>query len=215
MKSSSLKILIVVTVIFVFAVSVTSLVMSYEGGGKSTGGKHQGCMLDRMKSDLGLTDAQAGQLKTLMEKNRAERMAEREEMSARVRTVLTPEQQKLWDSSMAERKGKMRGCPKDSAGSEKSSAKGENCKKGKGFMSGLNLTEVQKEKISSIKSEEKAKGKALKESRTKELQKILTPEQYKKFEAKKKEHQGKGGMHHRGGKGNCNSSPDSPNKGMK
>lgn len=218
MRGSFLRIIIMVSVILFFAVSVSSLVLSYDGGGKNTGGKPHGAMMERMKGELGLTDAQVKQLSSYMEKAREERKAKMGEMSARIRTVLTPEQQKLWDGKMAERKGKMKEPGKTSAGPKVCPAGRENCKGGKdsrGFMSDINLTDAQKAKIRSIQSEEKAKSMALKESRDKELQKILTPEQYKKYEGMKKEHHGKRGMHNRGDKGNPNASPDLPNKDMK
>jgi len=75
-------------------------------------------MLDRLKSDLNLNDEQVTKIRTIFEESRKEfpqsRFAEcpgfkesRARTRARVREVLTPEQQKLYDDLNARRDAEM------------------------------------------------------------------------------------------------------------
>jgi Spy/CpxP family protein refolding chaperone len=83
------------------------------------GGRERGPVFEEMRRDLGLTDEQAGRVRSILEETRAEYRALREEtrprydqirQSARerIRTLLTPEQQRRFDARAAERDARRR-----------------------------------------------------------------------------------------------------------
>ncbi len=60
-----------------------------------------------MKEELGLTESQCQQFQGIVEKRRRERKDDMAALTTRVRGILTPEQQKIWDSRK-ESMGQMR-----------------------------------------------------------------------------------------------------------
>ncbi len=60
-------------------------------------------LFEEMKRDLGLTDEQAGQIRTILEETRNQYRAARAAAGERIRALLTPEQQQKFDAKKAER----------------------------------------------------------------------------------------------------------------
>lgn len=146
--------------------------------------------MKQFQKELGLTDSQVQQMKSLKEKHKGERKAHREAVQLKIKEVLTPDQMALWEKN------------RESMQCEKGAKPGKDTmmKKRKGMMMEMGLTDAQKQKIQAILKEERKKQRSIMES---ELQSILTPEQYKKFQEKMKGHMQNAGFKNREGrKGN-------------
>ncbi|HZI20484.1 MAG TPA: hypothetical protein VEY09_18015 [Pyrinomonadaceae bacterium] len=92
-----------------------------DGGGDHRGGREgrDRGIFEEMRRDLGLTDEQAGRVRAVLEETRAEYRALREETRPRyeqirrgarerIRSMLTPEQQRRFDERAAERDARRR-----------------------------------------------------------------------------------------------------------
>ncbi|MCL2872914.1 MAG: Spy/CpxP family protein refolding chaperone [Betaproteobacteria bacterium] len=103
-----------------------------------------------MMADLNLTDAQKTQVNDIMTQHR-------DETHAKIRALLTPEQQKNFDAMPAQQP-QHRGGPM-------------------GVMESLNLTDAQKAQVADVMKQERTDAQA-------KIRAILTPEQQKTFDAR-------------------------------
>jgi Spy/CpxP family protein refolding chaperone len=117
--STRLKIWLVLAGVFILGcvtgASLDSLYRLRAGGSeRGTERKQRGDLFEKMKSDLNLTDQQAGEVRAIIERSREEFRALRNEVGprydalrqtarARIRALLTAEQQQRFDTKMAER----------------------------------------------------------------------------------------------------------------
>jgi len=102
-----------------------------------------------MMNDLNLTDAQKAKMDEIMAQHR-------DETHAKIRALLTPEQQKNFDATPPQQP-QHRGGPM-------------------GAMASLNLTDAQKAQVADLMAQERADAQA-------KIRAILTPEQQKTFDA--------------------------------
>jgi len=90
-----------------------------EGREGRHGGRDRGHAFEEMRRDLGLSDEQAGRVRAILDETRGEYRALREETRPRfdrirqgarerIRTLLTPEQQRRFDERAAERDARRR-----------------------------------------------------------------------------------------------------------
>lgn len=175
----------VVVAIFIFAAVNVSAQPSHRG----KGGHHNvEQIINKMKTELSLTDDQVAKIKALgqetMQKMRAEgadKMAIMKERTAKMKTILTPEQSAKWEEYMKkaaqDHKAKM---DKSSHDSEHMLAK---------MKEKLALTDDQVAKIKVLNQEtiqkmnaEKADRTAVMKEKATKLRAILTPEQNKKWD---------------------------------
>ncbi len=169
-----------------------------------------GNRMNHLKKELGLSDSQVQKLQNMLEKSRQAHKEKRTVLEGKLRAVLTPEQQKIWDSKKGEiaqaghKKHRARfkeGAPDNSMHSGGMPPQGERRKALKGMIQGLNLSDEQKDRIQAIMDGEKENMKLARGTATKDIRSILTPEQFEKFEALKKDRDGnRERMRERGGK---------------
>ncbi len=162
-------------------------------GGEQGDGRHQkkgmGEKMKQFQKDLGLTESQIQQLKSLKEKHKGERKAHQDAVQEKIKGVLTPDQMALWEKNRESMK------PAKGEKPDFEAMKG----KRKAFMMELALNETQKKQIQTIMKEERGKQRAAIES---DLKSVLTPDQYKKLQDKMKERmQNKGFKNKEGRKG--------------
>lgn len=157
----------------------------------------QGKGMERLKTELGLTDDQCSQMKALFNERREARKEKMEATQKQIKAILTPEQQKTWDDKISEIK---------SNGAGKGSMKGGG---GPGQMlRDLNLSDDQKSQVKSIMSAQRSTMQAQREEMDKKLQTILTPDQYQSFTSKMKAMKEQGGNRgFRGGHGGAGQTP--------
>jgi|GEM_PF-1936799 len=152
--------------------------------------KGAGDKMKKFQKELGLTDSQVQQLKSLRERHRSDRKAHMQAVQEKIKKVLTPDQMALWDKNRESMQ-----CEKGQKPDKETMMK-----KRKALMMEMALSDTQKKEIQTILKEERKKQRSIMES---ELQSILTPEQYKKFQEKMKSHMQNAGFKSREGwKGN-------------
>lgn len=184
-----------------FAFSVSAFAQDEEG----RHGKHHNHeqKLERMKTELGLSDAQVEQIKALHEKkketNKAERKAKREEFKAEMDKILTPEQRKKAEALHAERKDPNKRAEKriEQWKSELSLSDAQATKVKAALVTKMTKMHDLKEKAGDEKAD-KTERKAIKTAFETELKSILSSEQFTKYEQIKAEKKGK---HKKGKKG--------------
>lgn len=117
LAGNKLKIWSIVVLIFVLGcVTGASLTEAYRSqfGGRERGGDRRGDMYERLRRDLNLSDEQAAQVRSILDETREEyrrlRLEARprydrirDDGRTRIRALLTPEQQKIFDLKAAER----------------------------------------------------------------------------------------------------------------
>jgi Spy/CpxP family protein refolding chaperone len=131
-------------------------------------GHHRGSPLDHLKSSLNLTDDQVAKLQPTFDSMRQKHQAERQAFEAKMKTILTPEQQQKMAEARKEHK--------------------------RGGFRDLNLTEDQKAQMKAFwesqRGTKKANWEAERAQVDSQLQATLTPEQmtkYNEMKAKMKE----------------------------
>ena len=149
--------------------------------------KGSGEKMKQFQKELGLTDSQVQQLKSLKERHKSERKSHMEAVQEKIKKVLTPDQMALWDKNRASMQ-----CEKGEKPDKETMMK-----KRKALMMEMGLNDTQKKEIQTILKEERKKQRSIMES---ELQSILTPEQYKKFQEKMKSHMKDNGIKNREGR---------------
>jgi Spy/CpxP family protein refolding chaperone len=219
MKNKTLAILLLVTFLSMsfgtFAMArdqapSSAAAMSSPPGDNGGNGEPQG---DRMKKDgknLGLTDSQKQQMKSLRDKRKAERVQQMSQLDSRIRGVLTPDQQTQFDlnksrmmSSAKDRKACGTTPPAEMKSEKITPGGGEQVQGGKSYghkghgkmkalFTNITLTDAQKKQIDTIKEGQKSKMLAMRTEREKDLKRILTPEQFQKFQ-EMKQNKGKHG----------------------
>lgn len=143
--------------------------------GKHRDGQHHAQRIEKLKAELGLSQEQFDQIKSILEANRAEMRSLREQM----RGVFTAEQQAQMKSWREERKA------------------GERPKRGemKSKWEALGVSDAQKEQLKSYREQMKSKREGVKA----QIATVLTPDQQAAWEAKKAEFRAKRGKRgHRG-----------------
>jgi Spy/CpxP family protein refolding chaperone len=145
-----------------------------EGGGHGGAGHHQ--RFEKMQSELGLTPDQVGRIKAIMEANKDDMKALREQM----KSTFTPEQQAQMQSWRQNRQQGQRPSREDMK------AKWEQ----------LGISDGQRQQLKSYREQMKSKRQAIQS----QIQAVLTPDQQAQWEAKKAEFRGKHGRRgqHRG-----------------
>jgi Spy/CpxP family protein refolding chaperone len=168
--------------------AVDSFVPASNTGGNQMGpqGRGQGDGARVLKEKLGLTDVQVEQLKSFREKHKAERQAQMDSAKSRVKAILSPDQQALWERNMGEMKAAGQG----------------NRGRMKSMMQEMGLSDSQKTQIRSIMEEERGKMQAQRQTVQNELKTILTPDQFSKFEEMRKARMERGGRSGEGRRGN-------------
>ncbi|MDQ7825729.1 MAG: hypothetical protein RDV48_23210 [Candidatus Eremiobacteraeota bacterium] len=181
---------------------------------KGEGGGQKGGFLQ----SLGLTEDQKGQLKAIREKHKGEMQTLMDSMSTKIRTVLTPDQQALWDKKVQEMKSRAGsqggGMGQDGQGKMRRGGMGQSGDMGQGggmgkggamsrgggkkgalkqAMADLNLTDDQKDKVKTIVQQEQGKLQALRSTMESEMKAVLTPEQCQKFEEMKSQRMNRAG----------------------
>ncbi|MHC9538922.1 MAG: hypothetical protein AB9903_05330 [Vulcanimicrobiota bacterium] len=149
--------------------------------------KGSGDKMKQFQKELGLTDSQIQQLKSLKERHKSERKAHMEAVQEKIKKVLTPDQMALWDKNRENMQ-----CEKGEKPDKETMMK-----KRKALMMEMGLNDTQKKEIQTILKEERKKQRSIMES---ELQSILTAEQYKKFQEKMKSHMKDNGFKNREGR---------------
>jgi Spy/CpxP family protein refolding chaperone len=114
---TTLKIWLVLLVVFVLGsvtgAALTGLYRSRAGGGAEARDKAMHERFEKMRSELSLTDQQTTSVRTILDETRTEYRALRTELRprfeeprmkarARIRALLTPEQQKKFDALVAQ-----------------------------------------------------------------------------------------------------------------
>lgn len=144
-------------------------------GGKARVGQHHGQRIEKLKSELGLSEEQSARIKAIMEANRTEMKQLHEQM----RGVFTADQQAQMKSWRENRKAGERPNREDR----------------KSKWEALGVTDAQKEQLKTYREQMKTKRESVKS----QIAGVLTPEQQTKWEAKKAEFRGKHGKRgHRG-----------------
>lgn len=122
-------------------------------------GHHRGSPLDRLKSSLNLTDDQVARLQPTFDSIRQKHQADRQAFEAKMKTILTPEQQQKMADARREHK--------------------------RGGFRDLNLTDDQKAQMKAFwesrRGEMKGKFEADRAQIDSQLQATLTPEQMTKY----------------------------------
>ncbi|MGV8122334.1 MAG: hypothetical protein AB2L14_21450 [Candidatus Xenobiia bacterium LiM19] len=149
--------------------------------------KGSGDKMKQFQKELGLTDSQVQQWKNLRERHKSDRKAHKQAVQEKITKVLTPDQMALWDKNRESMQ-----CEKGQKPDKETMMK-----RRKALMMEMGLTDTQKKEIKTILKEERKKQRSIMES---ELQSILTPEQYKKFQEKMKGHMQNGGFKNREGR---------------
>ncbi|PIY11343.1 MAG: hypothetical protein COZ18_04110 [Flexibacter sp. CG_4_10_14_3_um_filter_32_15] len=181
-----------------FAFSISTFAQDHEG----RHGKHHNHeqRLEKMKTELGLSDAQVEQIKALHEKKReqdkAERKANREKFKAEVDKILTPEQRKKAEALQAERKDPNNRAEKrvEKWKTELSLSDAQATKVKTALVTKMTKMQALREAAGDEKVD-KTERKAIKTAFETELKSILSAEQFTKYEqlkAEKKAKHGKG-----------------------
>ncbi len=166
-----------------------SLVMlavpSFAGpGGPGGHGRDPGKFIERLKTELSLSEQQLAQLNPLFEEQRARHKARFEAMKTQFDAVLTPEQKTKMETLKAEWKSKkgegMRGGHRRGEGGQK-------------FAEALGLTADQQARLKQMREQGMQEMKAEREAFQTRLAQILTPEQKAKWDELKQRHHKGGG----------------------
>lgn len=201
-----------------FAFSVSSFAQEHEEGRH---GKHHNPeqKLEKMKTELGLSDAQVTQIKALHEKkkeeskglrkeakagneqSRAKLKANRKEMKAEMDKILTPDQRKKAEALRAEHKDPKNRAEKriEKWKSELSLSDTQSIKVKAALVTKMTKMQALKEAAKDEKID-KTEGKAIKIAFETELKSILSSEQFTKYEQIKTEKKDKHGRHGKGKK---------------
>ncbi len=139
--------------------------------GKARDGQHHAQRIEKLKSELGLTEDQSTRIKAIMEANQSDMKQLHEQM----RGVYTADQQAQMKSWRENRKAGERPSKED--------------KKAK--WEALGVTDAQKEQLKTYREQMKSKRENVKT----QIAAVLTPDQQAKWEAKKAEFRGKHGKH--------------------
>ncbi|WP_375562726.1 Spy/CpxP family protein refolding chaperone [Bernardetia sp. OM2101] len=188
-----------------FAFSVSSFAQEHEG----RHGKHDNheARLEKMKTELGLSDAQVEQIKALhekkKEKSKADRKANREEFRAEVNKILTPEQRKKAEALHAEHKDPNKRAEKrvEKWKTELSLSDAQATKVKAALVTKMTKMQALREAAKDKGDDEKVdkiERKAIKTAFETELKSILSSEQFAKYEQIKAEKKGKHGNHKKG-----------------
>jgi len=139
------------------------------------GGHHRGSPLEHLKSKLNLTDDQVARLQPTFDQMKQRHAAERQQFQAKMKSILTPEQQqKMADARQEHKRG--------------------------GFRD-LNLSDDQKAQMKTFWESQRGTMTQDRSQIDSQLQAVLTPDQLTKFnemKAQRKEHRGGRGRHHGG-----------------
>ena len=143
--------------------------------GHHGGGQRGGSPLERMKSTLNLTDDQVAKLQPTFDQIKSRHESQRQAMEAKMKTILTPEQQQKMADARAEHK--------------------------RGGFRDLNLSDDQKAQMKAFWESQKGTMTQDRSQIDAQMQATLTPDQltkYNEMKAKMKEGWGKrgGGRHH-------------------
>ncbi len=203
-----------------FAFSVSAFAQEHKEGRH---GKHHKQRLEKMKTELGLSDAQVEQIKELHEnkkeemkglrkeakegneESRAKLKANREAFKAEVDKILTPEQRKKAEVLHAERKDPVKRAEKrvEKWKSELSLSDAQATKVKVALVTKMTKMHQLKEAAGEEKVD-KTERKAVKTAFETELKSILSSEQFAKYEQIKAEKKAKHGKHKKGEKGQPN-----------
>lgn len=186
------------------------------------GGKHhnQEQKLEKMKTELGLSDSQVEQIKTIYtsnkeqnkglrqeakngnEESKAKLKANRTAMKAEVNKILTPEQLKKAEALKAERKNPANRAEKhvQKMKTELSLSDTQTPKVKAALVTKMTKMQALKEKAGDAKVD-KTERKAVKTAFETELKSILSSEQFTKYEQIKADKKAKHGKHGKGKKG--------------
>ncbi|WP_338812289.1 hypothetical protein V9L05_12865 [Bernardetia sp. Wsw4-3y2] len=190
-----------------FAFSVSAFAQK-EGEGRHGRHHNHEQRLEKMKEELGLSDAQVEQIKALHEKKKEEAKARsktnRAEFKAEMDKILTPEQRKKADALRAERKDPNKRAEKhiEKLKSDLSLTDAQATKVKAALVTKMTKMQTLKEAAGDEKVD-KEERKAVKTAFETELKSILSSEQFTKYEqikAEKKGKHGKGGKHRKGKK---------------
>jgi len=146
-------------------------------GGEAPG---KGAWMDFLRNltkELGINEARAGQVLKIEQQRLNQVKENTKALFDRVKSVLTAEQQAILEKNRAEREGSW-------IASHEGGATGAGHKD---TFRDLNLQKDQKIKIMGIIKEEMGRIKAEREALEGEISKLLTPEQFKKFQDRRKE----------------------------
>jgi Spy/CpxP family protein refolding chaperone len=184
-----------------------------ENGGN---GAPQNDRMEKGGKNLDLTDSQKQQLKSLRDKRKAERAEQKSQFESSIRGILTPDQQAQFDrnkstmtTGMKNAKAPGKTPPADMKPGTCTMSRGEGGQKGRGhrwsqaLFTTITLTDSQKKQIDTIREGQKSKMLAMRTERDNEMKRILTPQQYQKFQEMKQNRGKHGGQNGcpRGGKG--------------
>lgn len=163
-----------------------------QGPGGHGPGRDPGKMVERLKSELSLTDQQVAQLTPLFQEQQARHKARFEAMKAQLDSVLTPEQKARLEQLKAERKEKWANRkPGEGRGERKAhGSKGEMAKQ---FAEKLGLTADQQARLQQMREQGMQEMKAEREAFQARLAQVLTPDQKAKWDELKQ-------RHHKGGR---------------
>jgi periplasmic protein CpxP/Spy len=137
-------------------------------------GGHRGPRIEQLAKKLNLTAAQKTQLEGIKSRTQA-----------KIRSILTPEQQTKFDAAQAAR-AQRRAAMQANGGQRPTAEKGKR-KGADGGMRSLNLTDAQKTQIKAIRAASKT-----------EMDSVLTPAQNTQLEQLKQQYQGRKGQRNAG-----------------
>ena len=161
------------------------------GPGGHGPGRDPGKMVERLKSELSLTDQQVAQLTPLFQEQQAKHKARFEAMKAQFDSVLTAEQKAKLEQMKAERKEKWAN-RKPGEGRERK-AHGSKGDMAKQFAEKLGLTADQQARLQQMREQGRQEMKAEREAFQARLAQVLTPDQKARLDELKQ-------RHHKGGR---------------
>lgn len=186
-----------------FAFSISAFAQEHEEGGHGKHHNHE-AKLEKMKTELGLSDAQVEQIKALHQKKReqdkTQRKANREAFKAEVDKILTPEQRKKAEALHAEHKDPTKRAEKrvEKWKTELSLSDEQATKVKAALVTKMTKMQALKEADNEDEKANKTERKAIKTAFETELKSILSSEQFAKYEQIKADKKAKHGNHKKG-----------------
>lgn len=165
---------------------ITATLISALGLGGASAFAQDGSRLEsrmqRMQQELGLTDEQTTQIKSLRETQRAAMQASRESNRQQVEALLTPEQKEKF-SAMQQKRGGKKGKRHGKRGGDRMGKRMD--KRMERMQERLGLSAEQVTQIKALRETQRTAAQASRESNRQQIAALLTAEQKEKFNAMK------------------------------
>lgn len=184
---------------YILAAGMSLLMLTVPALARDGGGQGPGRFVERLKTELNLSEQQLAELTPLFEEQKAKHKARFEAMKAQLDSVLTAEQKAKLEQLKAERKaewanrkpGEGRGDRKPGEGPQ--GMRGHHKGMGQQFAEKLGLTAEQQAKLQQLREQGMQEMRAEREAFQARLAQVLTPEQKAKWDELKLRHHKGGG----------------------